>query len=201
MRRLNGCFVPRESDLLHKWYADLKRYSNGDGLEATNTQLDPQSQVLTLSLDAIFILRHIMYSHKITVSNVLSLWASFYTLIMRQQLDMTSFISQTSLWNNVQRLHFIDQALATENFAPFICACTRDRFCWYFYSSSDDLEHYSRNRHVLIISSNNSTNINDVEPSFRCVTSSVNEVKSNNYSKNADAIIAMLGTRIALHYG
>ncbi len=63
------------------------------------------------------------------------------------------------------------------------------------------MEHYSRNRHVLIISSNNSTNINDVEPSFRHVTSSVNKVKSINYSKNADAIIAMLGTRIALHYG
>ncbi len=67
--------------------------------------------------------------------------------------------------------------------------------------SSDDSEHHSRNRHVLIISSNNCTNINDVEPSFRHVNSSVNKVKSNNYSKNADAIIAMLGIRIALHYG
>jgi hypothetical protein len=45
---LNGCFVPRESDLLHKWYANSKRYSNGDGLEATNTQLDPQSRVHTM---------------------------------------------------------------------------------------------------------------------------------------------------------
>ncbi len=94
---LIGCFVPRESDLLHKWYADSKRYSKRDCLEATNTQLDPQSQVLTLSLDGIFILHCIMYSHKITVSNVLSLWDSFYTPIMRQQLDTTSFISQTRL--------------------------------------------------------------------------------------------------------
>jgi len=114
---------------------------------------------------------------------------------------MKSFISQTSLWNNVQCLHYIDQALATENFVPFICACTRNGFLWYFYLSSDDLEHHSRNRHVLIISLNNSTNINSIEPSFRHVTSSVNKVKSNNYSKNADAIIAMLGIRIAMHYG
>jgi hypothetical protein len=113
---LHGCFVPRESDLLHKWYANSKRYSYGDGLEATNTQLDPQSRVHTLSLDAIFLLRHIMYTHKITVSNILSLWASFYTLIIKQQLDTKSFISQTSLWNNVQRLHYIDQALATNFF-------------------------------------------------------------------------------------
>jgi hypothetical protein len=90
---LHGYFVPRESDLLHKWYANSKRYSNGDGLEATNTQLDPQSRVHTLSLDAIFLLRHIMYSQKITVSNTLILWASFYTLITRQQLDTKSFIS------------------------------------------------------------------------------------------------------------
>jgi hypothetical protein len=81
---LHGCFVPRESDLLHKWYADSKRYSSWDGLETTNTQLDPQSRVHTLSLDTFFLLRHIMYSHKITVSNIFSLWASFYTLIMRR---------------------------------------------------------------------------------------------------------------------
>jgi hypothetical protein len=66
---------------------------------------------------------------------------------------------------------------------------------------TDELENYSRDRHVLIISSNNSTSIIAVEPSFRHITSSVNEFKSNNSSKNADAIIAMLRLRVAVYYG
>jgi hypothetical protein len=201
VRCLNGCFVPKDSDLLQQWYNDSKQYSSRDSFNATNTQLDPQRGVQTLSMEAIYILRHIMHSHKITVSNVLSLWASFYTSIMQKPLAVERFISQMSLWNNVQRLHYIDQALATINFVPFISTRTSNGFQGCFYSLSNDSEHYSRNRHVLIISSNNSTSISILEPSFRHVTSSVNEVKSNNSSKNADAIIAMLGLRVAVYYG
>jgi hypothetical protein len=54
---------------------------------------------------------------------------------------------------------------------------------------------------VLIISSNISPSISILKPSFRHATSSVNEVKSDNSSKNADAIIAMLGLCVAVYYG
>jgi hypothetical protein len=77
-RCLNGCFVPKESDLLQQWYNDSKQYSSGDSFEATNTQLDPQSRVQTLSMEAIYILRHIMYSHKVTILTIsyvdISMW-------------------------------------------------------------------------------------------------------------------------------
>ncbi len=102
--------------------------------------------------------------------------------------------------SKIQHFYYIDQVLATKNI-PFISTRTSNRFCWCVYSLTDELENYSRDRHVLIISSNNSTSIIAVEPSFRHITSSVNEFKSNNSSKNADAIIAMLRLRVAVYYG
>ena len=71
----------------------------------------------------------------------------------------------------------------------------------YYFSSSDDSEHHNRNRHVLIISNNTSDEVLNPQPSYRHVTSSANNVKSSNASKNAEAIIGMLGVRHAAYYG
>ena len=54
---LDGCFVPQEDDLLYKWIADSRRYTRGSSVEADNFKAG------TLSPEALFILRHIMYSH------------------------------------------------------------------------------------------------------------------------------------------
>ena len=54
---LDGCFIPQEDDLLYKWIADSRRYTRGSSVEADNFKAG------TLSPEALFILRHIMYSH------------------------------------------------------------------------------------------------------------------------------------------
>ncbi len=41
----------------------------------------------------------------------------------------------------------------------------------------------------------------DGNPGFRHVTSSVNEMKSNNAGKNSEAIVDMIELRNAAHYG
>ena len=63
--------------------------------------------------------------------------------------------------------------------------------------------HHNRNRHVLILSTISNSDSNDVQPSFRHVTSSVSAVKSGTDSalKNAKAIIDMLGLHLASFYG
>ena len=38
---LHGHFVPSDSQLLHEWRANSKRYSNGARLEANNFELNP----------------------------------------------------------------------------------------------------------------------------------------------------------------
>ena len=58
-----------------------------------------------------------MYSHNLPLPNVLTLWTSFYTLIMRRSIALHDFISQTTLWNNVQQLRYIDSALETKKVA------------------------------------------------------------------------------------
>ena len=177
------------------------RYAKGCGVEHDNFIVHTTSRKMLLSLSATYILRHIFYSHNLPLPTVLSLWSCFYVLVMRRPLDVDQFIGQSALWNNVQRLHYIDQALATSAFKPFISQRTKHGFRRYFYSSSDDSEHFKRNRHVLIMSSNTSTDFDNPQPSYRHVTSSVNAIKSKNAHKNATAIIEMLGVEHALYYG
>jgi len=120
---------------------------------------------------------------------------------MRRPLDVDQFIGQSALWNNVQRLHYIDQALATSAFKPFMSQRTKHWCCRYFYSFSDNSDHFKHNYHVLIMSSNTSTNFDNPQSSYQHIMSSVNTIKSKNAHKNAKAIIEMLGVEQASYYG
>ena len=52
---------------------------------------------LGLTLDAGYILRHIMYSFGIPLLQMPSLWAAFYYLIMRKPIPERAIASQTSI--------------------------------------------------------------------------------------------------------
>ena len=93
VKLLHKHFVPSDSQLLYEWQTDSTGYSDGVRLEANNFELNPGNRAQTISLSAIFILRHIMYSHKLSLPNVLTLWASFYALIMRRPLYLELFTS------------------------------------------------------------------------------------------------------------
>ena len=68
-----------------------------------------------------------------------------------------------------------------------------------YHYSADDSKHYDRNRHVYIVSDfeevNPATAYLSVpfEPTFRLVTTSPNQVKSDGYKKNAQDLIDMVG--------
>ena len=51
------------------------------------------------------------------------------------------------------------------------------------------------------MSSNAGSSLDDVEPSFRHVSSAVNMLKSSNPERNADAMLNMFSLFAALHYG
>ena len=133
-----------------------------------------------------------MFSHNLSLPSVLTLWSSFYSLIMHRPLHLKNLVAQTTLWNNLHRFDYIDNALVTEEFKTFICQCSPNGFRRYFYSSSDDSEHHQRNHHVLIISRDDSGDINNIQPSFRHVTSSVSGVKSGSAQKNVSDLISCL---------
>jgi len=195
---LQGHFVPRKDTQLYKWIADSHAYTSGCAVQTPNNfeQGTYNTNQTSMTLESAWILRHIMYTHHLPVRKVLMLWAEFHVLILRTPVNPEWFVSERTLWYHVHRLHHIDNALLTSSFADSICERTENGFLRYFYSSSDDSKHFNRNRHVCLISQL----IND-HPGFRHITSSVNEVKSDNAGKNSEAIIDVLGLRNAAHYG
>ena len=199
VKSLGGFFPPSSDQLLYDLLNDAERYSKGGSLEAENYEMIEGNK--QLSLDAVFILRHIMYSHKLSLPSTLTLWSSFHALITRRVVGMEQFSSQSAIWNKIQRLHYLDNAIATERFQPFIQKRTPNGFRRCFSSSSDDSIHHDCNRHVLITSSNISGNLDKVEPSYRHITSSVNAVKSESATKNSECIINMFGLFTSSFYG
>jgi hypothetical protein len=186
---------PRNDQPLHAWLSDMKRYREGADIAANNFEVHPETRRPTLSLSAVYLLRHIFYTHNLPLASVLTLWASFHVLILRKALEIKDFVSQTTLWNQVMRLHYIDKVLANKRFHQIIYERTSNGFRLYYYFSSDDSNIQQRNRHVLIISTPSNNDASNLQPSYRHVTSSVSAVKSASAVKNADAIIDMLGFR------
>ena len=144
----------------------MKRYGQGMGIGTNNFELHPEIRRPTFSLPAVYLLRHILYTHNLLLSSVLTLWASFHVLIMRKSLDLQQFILQTALWNNVHRLHYIASALANKRFHPIISQRTPNGFWRYFHVSSDDSVIHNRNRHALIISVPSSDDASNLQPLY-----------------------------------
>ena len=184
---------PRDDQPLHAWLSDMKRYGEGVPIAANNFELHPETRRPTLSLSAVYLLRHIFYTHNLPLANVLTLWASFHVLILRKSLELKDFICQSTLWMHVMRLHYIDNEVANKRFQPIVNQRTANGFRRYYHFSSDDSNIQQRNRHVLIISTPSKDDVSNLQPSYRHVTSSVSAVKSASAVKNADAIIDMVG--------
>jgi hypothetical protein len=162
------------------------------GIGANNFELHLETRRPTLSLSAVYLLRHILYTHNLPLSSVLTLWGSFHVPIMRKSLDLQQFILQTTLWNNVHRLHYIVSALANKRFHLIISQHSPKGFWRYFHVSSDDSVIQNRNRQVLIISVPSSNDASNLQPLYRHVTVSVSIIKSASALKNAEALIDML---------
>ena len=112
---LEGYFVPGKKELLHEWSRSARMFSSGARMEGYNFEFNPNNGKQQLSLRASWLLRHIKFTHNLTLAKVLSLWPSFYALIMHRPMSNAYIISQTTLWNNIMRLNYIDNALATDD--------------------------------------------------------------------------------------
>ena len=198
-----GNFLLKHDEFLYVWQQDATGYTSGRRVEANNFELNDGNRRNQLSVPAKFILRHIQFSFNLSLDTIGALWTSFYALIMRRLIPTKSFLSSTSIWNNVMSLWTIDNTIQTKSFMRKIMKKTKHGFQVYVYLSGDDSKHFKRNHHVLILSDldevSPSTEYLSVpfDPTFRLVTTSPNEVKSDNYKKNADYIIDMLGLEAA----
>lgn len=202
---LSKMSVPLENELLWEWQTNTSRGLARANFGLDRKELDPNSRVEIMGIEAWAILRDIYYTHKLPLGHLVTLWASYYVLVMGRPLEVDSMISQTTMYSNMYRLHLIDQVIKSEDFSPWIKQLTPHGFMRLYYSSSGDSEFFKINRHVVIVSTNaaaGSTNSLNFDPSFRHVTSSVNMFKSSNAEKNAETIIKLFDDlEVTLHYG
>eukprot|EP00956_Cyclotella_meneghiniana_P031495 scaffold82841_cov63-Cyclotella_meneghiniana.AAC.7 len=160
-------------------------------------------KIRPLAESELLILRHIMFDSGLPLVQVMNLWALFYYLIMHRPIPSDSIASQTSIWNHIHRLYYIDNILESRKFHKFISIPTPNNFRRYFYSSSDASQHHDHNRVVVNISTNSSPDPVKIEPSFRNITNSVTAVKTGEFmaTKNMEALVKELGTEAVSHYG
>ena len=82
MPALHNRWPPRVSQSLHDWLREGQQCKDGLNLEANIFEMDVDTRRPVLSMNAVFILQVIMYSHNLPLETVLMLWSSFYGLIM-----------------------------------------------------------------------------------------------------------------------
>mmetsp|Transcript_5656 Transcript_5656/g.15886 ORF Transcript_5656/g.15886 Transcript_5656/m.15886 type:complete len:972 (+) Transcript_5656:584-3499(+) len=194
-------YQPKDNELLHEWLRDGRSYSKGQRIEASNFEMNDGNRQLEISLEACFILRHIMFSFNLPIEVVIALWACYYVLIMRRPLPKEYFRSQSAVWVNIFRASLISDKLATIRFQEFVSKKSKYGFTRRFYVSTDDSDHFGCNRHVLLASDN--AGGDEVDPSYRHLTSSVSITKDSegNSNKNVDSLIDTYGLKCAAHLG
>ena len=179
---------PQDDQLIVEWLAKCKQFNLARNYEACNFEATAsRNGTLGLTLVGAFILWHIMFDSKLPLAQVMNLWALFYYLIMHHPIPGDSIASQTSIWNHIHRLYYIDNILELRKFHKFIGIHTPNIFRQYFYSSLDASQH--RNRVVVNISTNSSPDPVKIEPSFWNITNSVAAVKTGDFmaTKNMEA--------------
>eukprot|EP00956_Cyclotella_meneghiniana_P021672 scaffold39740_cov82-Cyclotella_meneghiniana.AAC.1 len=101
-------------------------------------------------------------------------------------------IAQTTLWNNVMRLDYIDNSLATNDFKQCINKRTPHGFQTYFYSTSDASIHHNRSRNVLCITQHGNPDLTNIDVMLGLETASRYGGGTNDNA--ADAQVEILTT-------
>jgi hypothetical protein len=104
-----GIFSPGESDMLHAWITDGKRYKDGERLPAVNYEMHPVSNQMCLTDKAAHYIRSMVYCHKIPMTRFPGLWNAFAVLMIGRPLKLEEFSSSATLRYHFQRLYMIDR--------------------------------------------------------------------------------------------
>ncbi len=117
---LGGLNVPKRNELLNEWMACAKRILDGMNVQLNNMCLDLGIRVETMTFESLYCLCHVVYTHKLPFLKVMSIWSTFYVMMFGKTLEMQSFVSQTTVYNNLMSFHYIDQALESKQIEPSI---------------------------------------------------------------------------------
>lgn len=107
---LHGIFTPQEGTMLYNWIGDSQAYTNGCAVQTPNNfeQGTYNEHQMSMTLEAAWLLRHIIYTHHLPVRKALMLWAEYHVLILRKPVNPDWFVAEKTLWYHIHRLTFID---------------------------------------------------------------------------------------------
>ena len=149
--RKHNLIHARNGELLVDLQRRLDKFNSGGDVEACNF-VENGNGTNSLTLAGAWMLRHIIFDHGVPLVQVMNLWASYYYLIMHRPITQDKIANQTSIWNHIHRLHYIDAELEIRRNRQSILQRTEHGFRVCFYSSSDASQHHDRNRNVLMTS-------------------------------------------------
>ena len=141
-----------EDELLLAWWYEGHRRQNGERLPRRIWESTPNSE-RCLSLFAAAIIRHIIFSFNIPVSQFPALQCAFAVLLLGRALTDDEIFSVRAIRNNIMKLCLIDSYRISQTFeATFgITAKFPLGFPRYWYTTTDDTKHgKSDDRHVVI---------------------------------------------------
>jgi hypothetical protein len=145
-----GLFRPDESDMLHAWVTDGKRYTSGQRLHSVNYEMHPKSNRLWLTDKAAHYIRHIVYCYKLAPSRFSSLMNCFSVLMLGRPLTKQEFPSASSLRPRFTRLHLINSHRFAAKFESYITRLDDYGFHRLWYMVTDDSKHLDRSRHFCL---------------------------------------------------
>jgi hypothetical protein len=145
-----GLFRPDESDMLHAWMTDGKRYTAGERLPSVNYEMHPKSNQLWLTDKAAHYIRHIVYCYKLAPSRFPSLMNCFSALMLGRPLAPQEFPSASTLISRFTQLHLIDSHRFAAKFEIYITGLGDYGFHRLWYMVTDDSKHLDRSRHICL---------------------------------------------------
>jgi hypothetical protein len=204
-----GLFRPKDSDMLHTWMSDGKRYTGGERLPAMNYERHPKSNNMWLTDKAAHYIRHIMYCFKVAPSRFPSMMNCFAVLLLGRPLTLLEFSSTSTLRSRFVRLYEIDSFRCNVKFEKFITKPDEYGFHRVWYMVTDDSKHHDQSRHATLISvhredgEDQSDNNGSPKPSIRLVTASVAGSKDSdgNASLNFSAVTECFSGSVCSHIG
>jgi hypothetical protein len=195
---------PGEDQLLVHWLQGCRQCGQGLNVEACNFEENKsRNGNRSLTMKAGFIIRHIMNTLSIPLTRFPTFMASFYYLIMHRPIRENQLPSQNQIWNHTRRIGLIDSEIRSLALRDAITRRTPNGFRILFGMISDKSKHGARDRSILLITTNVSSDPNTIEPSFRLLTASACDIKTSEYSSSNNITVMKnkLGLQVLAHFG
>lgn len=201
---LHGLFQPSKAQSLESWLIDGRRYTHSSIPTMSFPPIDYNLSEITLgkaelTIAAASLMRHILFTHRISLHNFPDIMQCFTVLLLGRPLGDEEFSTGSTIGRHTTQLDVIDWYLQMVEFSKYITTLSPNGFPRYWYSSLDDSEHNKTDRHALVFL------IPDVDgdPSYKTLSTMIATGKDadSNAGTNFNLFKDKIDPLALVHYG